>query len=94
MVPWLGHSALTAKGHGLIPGLGTKISQATCVTTKKKKRERERDLGETDKQADNTQGISAANKCFENNRDIVQQQENVIKKGSTVDMCFQLFFSH
>ena len=93
MVQWLGHSALTAKGHGLIPGLGTKISQATYVATKEK-RERERHLGETDKQADNTQGISAANKCFENNRDIVQQQENVIKKGSTVDMCFQLFFSH
>ena len=61
---------------------------------KEKKRERERHLGETDKQADNTQGISAVNKYFKNNKDIVQQQENVIKKGSSVDMCFFLLFSH
>ena len=93
MVQWLGHSAHTAKGQGLIPSQETKISQAMYVAVKKK-RERERHLVETDKQADNTQDILAANKYFENNRVIVQQQENVTKKASTVDVCFLLLFSH
>ena len=38
VVQWLGLSALTAMGLGLIPGQGTKIPQASSVAKKKKKK--------------------------------------------------------